>query len=186
MKNLFSKHDNRHAFQNSGYYFGHGLGKRMEKDIMRNQHCTGEYTTVSSQSLPHYVSVCGESYRLSQSTPISTLPLSLTSVYKHSTFRADSELLSKFQTVTKGNFRRYPRCYSLPDRTISVNPSECAGWWWYTDRPKEHDENGSNCSLARDSKAAVSQRLYVTPLSVLAATQQPLMRRNTWKYAYKK
>ena len=194
-ENLFSKHDNRHAFQSSGCYFGQGLGKKLEKDSSKNQHRSENHTTW--QNPPCYVSVYGDSYSHAKSTTggrdhrrcssVNCTPLSTMHVCKHSTFRADTELLSKFQTVTKGSFRRFPRSHSLPDKTITVRPSECTKWWY---RPLPKTEHVGKGSANEDSSvgeyARRKEQVYVTPLSVLAATQQPFLKHNPWTYSYKK
>ena len=189
---MFSKHDNRHAFQSSGCYFGQGLGKKLEKDSSKNQHRSENHTTW--QNPPCYVSVYGDSYSHSKLTTgsrdhrrcssVNCTPLSTTHVYKHSTFRADAELLSKFQTITKGSFRRFPRSHSLPDKTITVRPSECTKWW-YRPLPKtEHVTANGDSSVGESARK--KEQIYVTPLSVLAATQQPFLKHNPWTYSYKK
>ena len=199
---MFSKHDNRHAFQSSGCYFGQGLGKKLEKDSSKNQHRSENHTTWQSNP-PHYVSVYGDSYNHSSSptsssghdnnhhrrcSSVNCTPVSAVHVCKHSTFRADPELLSKFQTVTKGSFRRFPRSHSLPDKMITVRPSECAKWWYREMPPKtKHSGVGEGSSANEDSLVTSSRgEADVTPLSVLAATKQPFLKRSQWTYSYKK
>ena len=202
---MFSKHDNRHAFQSSGCYFGQGLGKKLEKDSSKNQH-RSENHTMWQNNPSRYVSVYGNSYNHSNSptsgshdnnhrrcSSVNCTSLSTVHVCKHSTFRADAELLSKFQTVTKGSFHRFPRSHSLPDKTIVVRPSECAKWWYRPLQSKTEHGGGEGSSANEDSLATRSrgeptgkEEAYVTPLSVLAATQQPFLKRNPWTYSYKK
>jgi hypothetical protein len=201
-ENQFSKHDNRHAFQSSGCYFGQGLGKKLEKDSSKNQH-RSENNTMWQDNPSCYVSVYRDSYNHSNSptggridnrhrrcSSVNCTPVSTIHVCKHSTFRADPELLSKFQTVTKGSFRRFPRSHSLPHKTITVRPSECTKWW-YRSPPRKTEQVGEGSSANADSlamtgKPARKEAAYVTPLFVLAATQQPFLKRNPWTYAYKK
>ena len=198
-ENLFSKHDNRHAFQSSGCYFGQGLGKRLEKDGSKNQHRSENHTTW--QNPPSYVSVYRDSYSHSQSTigsrdhrrcsSVNCTPLSSMHVYKQSTFRADTKLLNKFQAVSKDSFRRFPRSHSLPDKMITVRPSECTKWW-YRPLPKtEQSPSGKGSAKCNEDSLVVGEsagkeRVHATPLSVLAATQQPFLKHNPWTYSYKK
>lgn len=194
-ENLFSKHDNRHALQSSGCYFGQGLGKKLEKNSSKNQHRSENHTTW--QNPPRYVSVYGDSYSHSKSatlgrdhrrcSSVNYTPVSTTHVCKHSTFRADAELLSKFQTVTKSTFRRFPRSHSLPDRMISVRPSECTKWWYRPLAKAEHAGKGlANENPLAGESTVRKEQVYVTPLSVLAATQQPFLKHDPWTYSYKK
>ena len=188
-RNLFSKHDNRHAFQKSGCYFGQGLGKKLQKDNSKNQHLSENHTTWKSP--PSYISIYKDGYSSSAGTghrrcsSVSCTPLTTSHhVCKHSTLRAESELLNKFQVVTKNTFRRFPRSHSLPDKMVNVRPSECTTWW-YRPRTESGHSNGMNDSLAAVNSTKKEQG-YVTPLSVLAATQQPFLRHNPWTYSYKK
>lgn len=192
-ENLFSKHDNRHAFQNSGCYFGQGLGKRLQKDGSRNQHRSENHTTWSSP--PNYVSIYKDGYcsqtghERRRCSSVNCTPLSTLHVCKHSTLRADGELLSKFETVTKSTFRRFPRSHSLPDKMVNVWPSECTKWWY---RPNQTTRGTADHSKGEGTKVTSAEecnkkiQTYVTPLSVLAATQQPFQRHNPWTYSYKK
>ena len=205
--NLFSKHDNRHAFQNSGCYFGQGLGKRLQKDDSKNQHHSENHTTWRSP--PSYVSIyrggycsTGTEHERRRCSSVNCTPVSTSHVCKHSTARADGELLSKFETVTKTSFRRFPRSHSLPEKMANVRPSECTNWWYRqpsTQKTSTHHTQPSTQkisthhtettaekkdTIARDSTK--KEQVFVTPLSVLAATQQPFLRYNPWTYSFKK
>ena len=194
-ENLFSKHDNRHAFQSSGCYFGQGLGKRLQKDDSKNQHRSENHTTWSSP--PNYVSNYNDGYcsrtgyehtQHRRCSSVNCTPLSTLHMCKHSTIRADNELLSKFETVTKSSFRRFPRSHSLPDKMVNVRPSECTKWWY---RPQigtgtaDHSK-GAGTKDTSTEECNKNTQTYTTPLSVLAATQQPFQRHNPWTYSYKK
>ena len=194
--NFFSKHDNRHAFQNSGCYFGQGLGKRLQKDLSKNQHRSENHTTWRSQA--GYASVYKDSYSDSTTeggrerrrcSSVNCTPLPNSHVCKYSTIRADNELLRKFETVTKSTFRRFPRSHSLPEKLIEVRPSECTSWWY---RPMSKAPYGQERSVTVNDKntsvveSTVKDQVYTTPLSVLAATQQPFLTHNPWTYSYKK
>ena len=76
-----------------------------------------------------------------------------------STHTVDKKLLDKF-AVGKRNFRRFPHHHALPDNSISCTASR-AEWL---------DNNSSPT---------------VTPLWVLAVTQQPHLKHSPWVYAYK-
>lgn len=194
-RNLFSKHDNRHAFQNSGCYFGQGLGKRLQKDFSKNQHRSVNHTTWRSS--PNYISIYKEGYGEAKAgyehrrcSSVNCTPLASSHVCKHSTLRADSELLSKFETVTKSSFRRFPRSHSLPDKMMNVRPSECTDWW-YKPPSKVCTADHNQTVAVKDSSvvatgSAKKEQVYTTPLSVLAATQQPFLKHDPWTYSYKK
>ena len=196
--NLFSKHDNRHAFQSSGVYFGQGLGKRLTKEPKKNQHFSQNHTSWSTPI--NYMSTHSDGYS-------STLPRrrcsSLTArlnadmptlqahhYCRHSTFRMDRSLLNKFDIVTKENFRRFPQSHSLPHNLSSlvVRPSEKTDWWYSIGRSKRPlDSTDTETSDSFPSSQRNTSRVdYVTPLSVLAATQQPFLKHNPWTYSYKK
>ena len=76
---------------------------------------------------------------------------------------------------------------------ITVRPSECAKWWYRPTPTKTKHGGGEGSSTNEDflatssrGEAAGKEEGYVTPLSVLAATQQPFLKRNPWTYSYKK
>ena len=152
------------------------------------------YASIYKDSYSHGTTGVGHEYRRCSS--VNCAPVSDSHVCKHSTHRADDKLLRKFETVTKSTFRRFPRSHSLPDKLINVRPSECATWWY---RPPTKTPCGGEGSPTvgaaagvndKDSLAAVEstrkERVYTTPLSVLAATQQPFLTHNPWTYSYKK
>ncbi len=95
----------------------------------------------------------------SQSVTLSTYrPVSSPNVLT-TTFSSPQNMLSKYHIFTKGNFHKYPHCHhnTVP---FLVRPSTQTTDW--------------SCDHS-----------YVTPLWVMAATQQPLATRNSWKYSYK-
>jgi len=147
--NRFSKHDNRHAFQSSGVYFGQGLGKRLVKDFEINQHRSDNHISWSS-SLPTYISTYKAGYSGSREG---------LSSYGPSTQRADAALLKKFHTPNKLTFRRFPRSHGFPEDPPNTKPTTCTTDWF---------QDGA----------------YSTPLSVLAATQQPFLKHNPWTFSF--
>ena len=75
-----------------------------------------------------------------------------------STYSVPNELLQKHHTVTKTHFHRFPFHHLFPPPGLDKPTTQTTCW-------------------ANESS--------VTPLWVLAATQKPLPKRNTWKYSYK-
>ena len=83
--------------------------------------------------------------------------------WRHSTLQADEALLKKFHAVTKSNFRRFPRSHPIPSSPTKSQLTTTATKWF-------HEK---------------SDGAHVTPLSVLAATQQPFLKDNPWAYSFK-
>lgn len=193
--NLFSKHDNRHAFQSSGIYFGQGLGKRLTKDPKINQHYSQNHTTWNSPN--SYLSTYTDGYSSRgiahrRCSSLTTSSYSATRQVhhccRHSTLKMGKPLLDKFDIVTKENFRRFPHSHSLPANLSSflVRPSEKTVWWHSIDRPKRVMDHKDSSQSSSSQKTSGSKLDIVTPLSVLAATQEPFLKHNPWTYSYKK
>ena len=95
-----------------------------------------------------------------------TMPTSLTTYQPHcdssalsSTFSVPAGLLNKYQIYTKGHFHRFPHKHHLiPPSSILGKLTRAPEW-------------------TRDPA--------ITPLWVLAATQEPHSAKNGWKYSYK-
>lgn len=79
--------------------------------------------------------------------------------YGQSTQSADTALLKKFHTPTKLTFRRFPRSHGFPEDLPNTKPTTCTTDWF---------QDGA----------------YSTPLSVLAATQQPFLKHNPWTFSF--
>lgn len=76
------------------------------------------------------------------------------------TFCAPQNMLTKYHTLTKGHFHRFPhRHHPPPPSHAKLKPPTQT-----TDWSNDHT---------------------VTPLWVMAATQRPFMAQNKWKYSYK-
>ena len=81
----------------------------------------------------------------------------------HSTLQADGALLKKFHATTKPNFRHFPRNHPIPTSPSKTQLTTTATKWFNEKTDGAH----------------------TTPLSVLAATQQPFLKDNPWAYAFK-
>ena len=79
--------------------------------------------------------------------------------YAQSTQRADASLLKKFHTPLKSNFRHFPRNHRLPEDPANTKPTTHTTNWF-------------------------GDKTHRTPLFVLAATQQPFVKLNPWKFSY--
>lgn len=79
--------------------------------------------------------------------------------YVQSTQRADASLLKKFHTPLKSNFRHFPRNHQLPENPANTKPTTHTTNWF-------------------------GDKTHTTPLFVLAATQQPFVKLNPWKFSY--
>lgn len=184
--NLFSKHDNRHAFQSSGVYFGQGLGKRLVKDPKINQHHSENHTSWNTAASHFSTYKDGYGRGLTRRRCSSVTEMAATQAHhccRHSTLKMDKNLLDRFEVVTKENFRRFPHSHSLPSNlsSMAVRPSEKTVWWHRIDMSKIR-KGSSASSETRKEKG----KEFVTSLSVLAATQQPFLKHNPWTYSYKK
>lgn len=195
-KNLFSRHDNRHTLQTCGQYFGQGLGKRLEKDPLRRQHHSENHTSWGSKV--KYASTYRHGYASDPSRPVhrrsSSVPETSNSLC-YSTLRADKSLLDKFHTLTKPNFRRFPNIHSLPSNLSTARPEDLisTALWYNTCTPRDtgviQSRSDSKETAVGIDSSPMSQKqegiMYTTPLSVLAATQQPFLKHSPWRYSYK-
>ena len=76
-----------------------------------------------------------------------------------STFRMEPSSLRKFHVITKDGFHRFPHKHRLPASTNQFKPTTDTTAWF--------------------------NQPHMTPLQVLAQTQQPFTKKNQWKYSYK-
>ena len=175
--NLFSKHDNRHTLQQCGEYFGQGLGKRIMKDLVRNQHRSdnhaswGSSTTYSSTYRQCYSKDLIKHKRSLSATPSSSL-------------MTDEALLCKFHVFTKPNFRRYPHEHS-PNDLASTKSEDLVATVYNEQEPLSRAESAEGGTVRHSRDHQRRARSYTTPLYVLAATQQPFPAHTPWKYSYK-
>lgn len=155
--NLFSKHDNRHTLQHCGEYFGQGLGKqRLESS---NQHRSSNHMSW----LDNQTTYCS-TYKQGYSKHRRSL-----SAGPESSRNTDEYLLNKFHVLTKPTFRRFPRHHTLPGTTFRPEDLVSTTLWQQT----------GQLQTSRESA-------YSTPLSILAATQQPVLQHSrSWQYSYK-
>lgn len=163
-ENRFSQHDNRHAFQNYGVYFGQGLGKRPVSRMM-NQHNSDNHT---SWVIFPPDSRTRSTYHSDFSPSLSLPPLSTTK-------QQDPVLLEKFQVFSKSTFRRFPRSHPRPPSLPSPPPLSIRTSWF----PHEHqsENRGESCK--------VDSSIITTPLVVIAESQKPFLPHNPWVYSYR-
>ncbi|ELW69684.1 testis-expressed protein 36 [Tupaia chinensis] len=92
----FSMHDNRHSFENSGYYLDSGLGrKKISPD--KRQHISRNFNLWACD----YVPSCLDGFSNNQ----------ISYVYK--------------EAMVAPNFRRFPRCYNEIQNTFKIVPEQC-------------------------------------------------------------
>lgn len=167
-QNLFSKHDNRHAFQSSGVYFGQGLGKKPMSVAGVNQHRSQDHTTWNTPV--EYTSTYSNSFyksnrrRTLSSQPLPCLPLLATpppTTEASTTTTVAPVVVGSPSTVKR---HRFPRSYSRSvPAGLKLSPSMETTRWF---------------------KPATVES-FTTPLCVLASTQQPYLTHNPWTYSYK-
>lgn len=156
----FSQHDNRHAFQLNGVYFGQGLGKKLVLDE-RNQHKSDDIIGWSGDltKKPSYMSTYNKNYECFRRSREKESSLSVSTQDKY--VLRGVGMSGKERDSSSNLLRRYPRKYVPPKTSSHLTTSNS----WYV-----HHNPGS---------------AYHTPLSVLAATQQPFLPSNPWKYSFK-
>ena len=177
-QNLFSRHDNRHTLQSCGEYFGQGLGKRIEKDPVRNQHHSDNHTSWSSKL--SYSSTYRQGYGRESSTG-HRRSVSAGHQYQSPTLRTDAALLSKYHILTKPNFRRFPHQHTLPGNLDNMKSEDLVSTMlWYSNHSEPQET-----PTVKNVKDGRRLKSYTTPLAVLAATQQPFLGHSPWKYSYK-
>ncbi len=177
--NLFSKHDNRHTLQHCGEYFGQGLGKRIDKGSVRNQHRSDNHASWGSS--PTYSSTYRQCYSTDSSLIKHKRSLSAT---PSSSFETNESLLYKFDVLTKPNFRRYPHEHS-PDNLVSIKSEDLVSTTYSEQKLLSRAESADGGTVRHSRDRQHRARSYTTPLYVLAATQQPFQGHTPWKYSYK-
>lgn len=210
--NAFSKHDNRHTIQHCGVYLGTGLGRRQFLDPKTNQHWsdsrnftvgsqqkyTSTYTSgyrrlkeVKSKGRCSSASLLAPSQSYSRSQPVRRHSISvletkrkpLDSSNRNGNTSSQIPVGTHSQT-TKNSLHRFPRKYSLPKDMDWAKPSINTRWWH---RVPEVSKTQSDSVLdvkevPRFARQSGGLEGNYTPLSLIAATQQPLPKKNTWKY----
>lgn len=149
----------------------------------KNQHLSSQIH-INHGVKPNYISTYTSGFEQDSNNPITT------------SNQPERKLLTKFLNVpTKKNFRRFPQRYTLPKDSEKAKPSVNTLWWYRRERAipaSTSSESNVSCSSSTTGTTDTrplchSKRPHTsaTPLSVLAAAQQPYPTNNTWKYSYK-
>ncbi len=166
-------------------YFGKGLGKKGLSDPSKKQHSSENL--IDHGDHPSYLSTYTSGYKKSQEERQGSAKPGGT-INRSTAFVQKKELLDKFHTVsTKQSFHRFPRKHSLLKDKEMAKPSVNTVWWWShnTNPPTVLSRAVSSKESNPESRHPVNpknQKSHTTPLGVLAATQQPFLKTNEWKY----
>ena len=142
------------------FILGKGLGKKLVLDE-RNQHKSDDIIGWSGDltKKPSYMSTYNKNYECFRRSREKESSLSVSTQDKY--VLRGVGMSGKERDNSSNLLRRYPRKYVPPKTSSHLTTSNS----WYM-----HHSPGS---------------AYHTPLSVLAATQQPFLPSNPWKYSFK-